>query len=45
MKNETLKAYINTYPEEYFDLFGSEKDIDMEELKDINLNLDGTIEL
>ena len=29
MKNETLKDYINTYPEGYFDLFGSEKDIDM----------------
>ena len=35
----------NTYPKGYFDLFGSGKDIDIKEPKDIDLNLDGDIEL
>ena len=45
MKNETLKDYINTYPEGYFDLFGSGKDIDIEEPKDVDLKLDSDIEI
>ena len=35
----------NTYPKGYFSLFGSGKDLDIEEPKDIDINIDGDIEL
>ena len=34
----------NTYPEGYFNLFGSGKHLDMEEPKDIDIRLDGEME-
>lgn len=34
----------NTYPEGYFNLFGSGKDLDIEEPKDIDIMLDGEVE-
>ena len=35
----------NTYPKNYFNLFGAGKDLDIEEPKDIDINLDGDVVL
>lgn len=34
-----------TYPEGYFNLFGAGKDLDLTEIEDINVDLDGEIAL
>ena len=40
-KNDNTK---NTYPKNFFKLFGAGKDLDIEEPKDLDVRLDGKIE-
>ena len=37
---EVMKDYETTYPKGFFDLFGSGKDLDIEEPKELSFNLD-----
>ena len=39
-KNDNNK---NTYPKNFFKLFGAGKELDIEEPKDIDINLDGDV--
>ena len=42
---EVAKDYANTYPEEFFSLFGSLKDFDLEEPKELSFKYDKREEL
>ncbi len=42
--NEKLNDAKSTYPKGYFKLFGSTKDLDIEEPNDIDIKLDEDIE-
>lgn len=37
---DIIKGYENTYPQGFFDLFGSGKDLDIEEPKELSFEMD-----
>ena len=44
-ESENKTDFTDTYPKGYFDLFGSGKNLDLVEVDDIDIELDGGIEL